>query len=131
MTKKAIGLSKVAKSKNIGKPPRARRPRIVQSWNRPLRAYVSCLATAAWDDGKRGEELVEAVSKIVPKWRSFFGTPPTVTAVVSRAHHSRCGVTSKTEAPEVNAKKKAIWPIAKRDYKAGKRSFSLKAIGAV
>jgi hypothetical protein len=129
MAKKTNARRKVLKKR--AKTGRFPAGRVVQSWNRPLRVYVSCLATAAWDDGKRGEELVEAVSKIVPKWRSFFGTPPTVTAVVSRAHHSRCGVTSKTEAPEVNAKKKAIWPIAKRDYKAGKRSFSLKAGGTV
>ncbi|MGY4166343.1 hypothetical protein [Bradyrhizobium sp. USDA 4529] len=99
------------------------RPRIVQSWNKPLRAYTSGLATAAWDDGKRGTALVEAVSKIVPRWRAFFDTPPTDGALLMRAHNSRCGPTSKTEAPEVNVHKKDIWPIAKRDYKAGKRTF--------
>ncbi len=100
--------------------------RVVQLWNTPLRIYVSCLATAAYDDGKRGQQIVDAVSKIVPKWRSFFDTRPTDTALISRAHNSRCGATAKTEAPEVNPHKKAIWPIAKRDYKAGKRSFGLK-----
>ncbi|MGF6430374.1 hypothetical protein [Bradyrhizobium sp. Pha-3] len=103
---------------------RYRQPRIVQSWNAPMRAYVSCLATAAWDDGKRGSHLVEAVAEIVPKWRSFFDTPPTDVALMCRAHNSRCGPTSKTEAPEVNRHKKAIWPVAKRDYKARKFTFS-------
>jgi hypothetical protein len=107
------------------KASRYAEPRIVQSWIAPMRAYVSCLATAAFDDGLRGAGLVEAVSSIVPKWRSLFETAPTDTALISRAHNSRCGPTSETEAPEANVHKKAIWPIAKRDYKAGKRSFML------
>lgn len=103
-------------------------PRVVQSWNAPKRAYVSCLATAAWDDGKRGRQLVEAVTAIVPRWRSWFDTPPSDSALINRAHHSRCGPTAKTEAPEVSQHKKAIWPIAKRDYKAGKSIRSSNAL---
>jgi hypothetical protein len=40
-----------------------------------------------------------------------------------RAHNARCGPTSKTERPEISAHKKLIWPIAKHDYEAGKRTF--------
>ncbi|XIA64999.1 hypothetical protein ACFIOY_00510 [Bradyrhizobium sp. TZ2] len=83
------------------------------------------LTAAAFDDGKRGAQIVEAVSKIVPKWRSFFHTPPTDTALVSRAHNSRRGPTSKTEAPEVNTHKE-IWPIA-TDYETGVCSLLRKS----
>lgn len=106
-------------------------PRIVQSWIAPMRSYVSCLATAAFDDGLRGAALVEAVSSIVPRWRSLFETPPTDTALISRAHKSRRGPTSETEAPEVNMYKKAIWPIAKRDHNSGKRTFYPGAVKKV
>lgn len=98
-------------------------PRVVQSWRAPKRAYVSCLATAAWDDGKREAQIVEAVAAIVPRWRSYFDKPPTDRALVMRARNSRCGPTRKREAPEVNVHKKEIWPMAKRDYRSGKRTF--------
>jgi hypothetical protein len=93
--------------------PRYSRPRVVQSWSRPKRAYVSCLATAAFDDGKRGRELVEAVERIVPEWKSFFEVPPTDIALIGRAHNSRL---MPSEAPEVSKYNKGIWPVAQRDY---------------
>ncbi|MBR0994161.1 hypothetical protein JQ580_25905 [Bradyrhizobium japonicum] len=121
MPKKTPGRRKVG-SKN-----RYANPRVVQSWRQPNRAYVSCLATAAWDDGKVEAEITEAVSAIVPRWRSFFDSPPTDRALVMRARNSRCGPTAKTEAPNVSPYKKKIWPIAKRDYRAGKRTYKFSS----
>ena len=113
-------------AKKAQRPSRYSQPRVVQSWRAPMRAYVSCLATAAWDDGKREAQIVEAVSTIVPRWRSFFDKSPTDRALAMRARNSPRGPTAKTEAPEGNVHKKGIWPIAKRDYKAGKRTFMLE-----
>jgi hypothetical protein len=39
--------------------------------------------------------------------------------LISCAHNSRRGPTSKTEARDVSPIKKAVWPIAKRDYMTG------------
>jgi hypothetical protein len=105
--------------KKAAQKPRYAKPRVVQSWNTPERAYVSCLATAAYDDGKRGMQIVYAVEDIAPWWHSAFDTEPSDTALISRAHNSRRGPTSKTEAPEVSVHKKPVWRMAKRDYKAG------------
>lgn len=117
-SKHTVARKKKTSSKDI--KPRGTARRIVQPWSTPERAYVSCLATAAYDAGKRGKELVEAVTRIVPKWRSLFVVPPSDSALINRARNSRRGPTSKTEAPEVSPRKKAIWPVAKRDYKTGK-----------
>jgi hypothetical protein len=122
-----------AKSKKSAKPhnrrtpmkgnkpeqPRYGKPRTVQSWSTPERAYVSCLATAAYDDGKRGKQIVAAVANIVPDWKSFFEVPPSNGALINRAHNSRCSPTSKTEAPEVSKHKKSVWPMAEKDYRLG------------
>jgi hypothetical protein len=112
-------MAKTIKKARKKSSTRYAKPRVVQSWSTRPRAYLSGLGTAAWDDGKRGKHIVEAVTAIVPRWRSWFDTPPTDRALSMRAHNSRCGPTSKTEAPEVSAHKKPVWPIAKRDYKAG------------
>lgn len=118
--RKTIGAKKPSKKSRYAKP------RVVQSWSTRRRAYLSGLGTAAWDDGKRGKHIVEAVTAIVPRWRSWFDSPPTDRALMMRAHNSRCGPTSKTEAPEVSVHKKAVWKIAKRDYKSGVCSLPRK-----
>lgn len=114
MAKKTVRKTRKA----AGKKPRYAKLRVVQSWRTRPRAYLSCLGTRAYDDGKRGKQIVEAVTAIVPRWRTWFDTPPTDRALMMRAHNSRCGPTSETEAPEVSPYKKEVWPMAKRDYKA-------------
>ena len=97
--------------------------RNVQSWKTPSRAYISCLATAHYDMGLRGKNLVAAVKHIVPRWKGHFDKPPTDNALVQRADKSR---RIKSEAPEINLVKKPLWKKAKSDAKRSVCTFDFR-----
>src|SRR5262249_54407694 len=101
--------------------------RVVNSWKFPEGLFMKALATRLYDQGLRGNALVEAFTAIIPSWQSYFEKPISPNAIAQRADKAR---RYENENPETNPAIKVYWPAAGRVARKGER-LSKKALGKI
>src|SRR5262249_2164136 len=101
--------------------------RIINSWNFPEGRFMKAVATRLYDEGFRGNDLVDEFEQLIPHWQSYFNKPISRGAIAQRADKAR---RYPNEAPETHPYIKVFWKVAGTVVRKGKR-LSKKAIAAI
>ena len=101
--------------------------RIVNSWDFPEGRFFKAVATRLYDQGLRGDALVEEFEDLIPSWQDYFDKPIAPTAIAHRADKAR---RYANENPETHPRIKEYWKPAGRVVRAGDR-LSKKAVRAI
>src|SRR5262249_53890474 len=101
--------------------------RIINSWNFPEGRLMKAVATRLYDQGLRGDALVEEFEELIPHWQEYFAKPIARTTIAHRADKAR---RYANENPEKHPLIKKYWKTAGHIADAGER-LSKKAVRTI